>query len=562
MNYNLHFFYIFAIFLNRISRKCIPITENITQIPKNFEYIEIRCTDRNVVKYRDAFPVVHPIVPLTLKGTSSKTHQKLNVMILVLESTSKQNFQRQMPRTRTYLSSTLSAVPLQLFNKIGYNTHPNMVALLTGQPIKEFGNNCLTSQPNKSTPFLNDCPFIWKNFSERGYVTSFMEDCSLWPIFNHYWTDLFIASPTDYYYLPFAIRMDGLYPAEKRLQCHGPRLTFENMLKFGKMISEMAATTNTPYFQFMFSSRQTYKDMNGLKLLDTHLLRMLKQMKASNALNSTALFILGDHGYRFYANSYAQTLSGETEDKMPVGYVILPKWFKRKFPTASINLFKNAKKRTTAFDIHATLNDLMDLTRFATEDESDHYSKNGRGISLFRNIPEDRTCLEAGIPLEWCLTCYPNVPLLVFDNDQPTPMIMEATKMFINSINEQTKKHRDSCLPLKLKGIENAWKWDPRDVYSELCGKSLQFRTQSNAIVKISCDGFTTKIDVVKVELITSPNNGTFEGEAIRLEHGEWVMMQNVMRVDAYYNQSWCVPNKEIKPYCFCDPKLRESYIY
>lgn len=101
-------------------------------------------------------------------------------------------------------------------------------------------------------------------------------------------------------------------------------------------------------------------------------------------------------------------------------FAIFPKSFKEKYPLAIRNFQKNSRRLTTHFDIYATLKDILKLDTDSLSNEnvarrtqnlkercSNHLP---RGISLFLEIPEMRTCESAGIESHWCM-CYGRIKL-------------------------------------------------------------------------------------------------------------------------------------------------------
>ena len=62
----------------------------------------------------------------------------------------------------------------------------------------------------------------------------------------------------------------------------------------------------------------------------------------------------------------------------------------------------NAKRLTTPFDIYATLMDILSWP--ADEQLTDVDVPKERSMSLWRPIPSDRICAEAGVEAHWC-TC-------------------------------------------------------------------------------------------------------------------------------------------------------------
>jgi hypothetical protein len=95
------------------------------------------------------------------------------------------------------LSPPLSAIPLFGYNKVGDNTFPNLIPLLTGMSAHELARACY---PNHKTK-LDACPFIWKHFAAAGYRTAFGEDFPDIATFNYHKIG-FVEQPVDYYARP------------------------------------------------------------------------------------------------------------------------------------------------------------------------------------------------------------------------------------------------------------------------------------------------------------------------------------------------------------------------
>jgi membrane-anchored protein YejM (alkaline phosphatase superfamily) len=116
-----------------------------------------------------------------------------------------------------------------------------------------------------------------------------------------------------------------------------------------------------PYFQYTWATRIAHNDFNGLALGDEILLDSLKFLSSNGLLNNTAFFIISDHGSRL--GEITETKQGRIEDRLPVHYIVLPPWFKTKYPISWRNLRSNEDKLTSAFDLHKTLLQFMDLRK-------------------------------------------------------------------------------------------------------------------------------------------------------------------------------------------------------
>ncbi|VDI40002.1 Hypothetical predicted protein [Mytilus galloprovincialis] len=108
---------------------------------------------------------------LSRQSRQFEIKDRLNILLLMIDSTSRINSLRYLPKTRQYLIETLGAVEMMGYNKLADNTMVNMVPFLTGDYYEN--QPCL-----KSKHGVDNCTFIWQNYSQSGYLTHLGED---WP---------------------------------------------------------------------------------------------------------------------------------------------------------------------------------------------------------------------------------------------------------------------------------------------------------------------------------------------------------------------------------------------
>lgn len=105
-------------------------------------------------------------------------------------------------------------------------------------------------------------------------------------------------------------------------------------------------------------------------------------------------------------------------------FAVFPKSFKEKYPLAIRNFKRNSKRLTTHYDVFETLRDLSELetdsitnenVKRKTQDLKERsIDRLPRGVSLFLEVPEGRTCDSAGIESHWCM-CYEKLELSNLD---------------------------------------------------------------------------------------------------------------------------------------------------
>jgi len=131
----------------------------------------------------------------------------------------------------------LQALELCGYSRVGDNTYPNVMALLTGKLAEE-----------RPIGFIDWAPLLWKDFSAAGYRTLQVEDGFIENHVFNVWVDTlnsprgFISVPTDYYFRPLSVAMHVDHslidwrPKEYRL-CTGPVLEDELILNWVSSIT-------------------------------------------------------------------------------------------------------------------------------------------------------------------------------------------------------------------------------------------------------------------------------------------------------------------------------------
>ncbi|ROT82752.1 hypothetical protein C7M84_024084 [Penaeus vannamei] len=156
-------------------------------------------------------------------GQRGTRPDQLSVAIMGTDAVARGNLRRHMPKTFRFLREELDAIDLSGYVKVADNTDPNMYAVLMGLTAKEFKQN--KCRPRQNAKY-DDCPLIFKNFSQAGYVTAFAEDAPWMGIF-HYNQVGYVKEPTDYYNRPYFqvsekyISHNGQYGSSNGKLCQG-----------------------------------------------------------------------------------------------------------------------------------------------------------------------------------------------------------------------------------------------------------------------------------------------------------------------------------------------------
>ncbi|KAH8403376.1 hypothetical protein KR222_011514 [Zaprionus bogoriensis] len=499
------------------------------QLPADLEFLLVECSyPEDIVIYRDLhfFAVDKPAKTLGRDKQANETQERLSVMVLGIDSVSHLNFQRQMRRTASYIRRNLSHVEFWGYNKVGDNTFPNLVPLLSGLDDQELNLSCVAPL---AKPTYDGCSFIWKRYKQAGYKTIFAEDVAFLGLFN-FCRKGFRRPPTDYYLRPVVLEMEKQIAQKKDLNVHlcmGGRRTADVLLEYmRKLVPHMQREL---FFSFFWSVSLTHDYFNSPMLLDAQMAATLQRLHDSGLLNRTLVLLMADHGMRW--GSFRKTYQGMMEERQPLLIALYPAWLKQRYPQAVANLELNAKRLTTPFDLHATLLQLLDLRNLqaeqlqrSAEELADIDSSMPRGISLFLPVPAERNCEQAGIAAHWC-TCHQREELPTNDG-----RVQRAARFLVRLINERLIAH-PQCRTLYLNSILQAFIAAPhRKIVKEL---------SSDYAVDIT------------LRLQTKPGLGVFESTVRMSSYGS-ALTGTISRINLYGSQSYCINDSTLKMFCYC----------
>lgn len=264
----------------------------------------------------------------------------------------------------------------------------------------------------------------------------------------------FRHQPVDHYLRTFYLAVERRY-ATYRPYCVGSRPRHLNMISWQRQFFDRYAHCRK--FSFIFHSEFSHDNSLRLPLADDDLRRHLSALHEAGHLDRAVLVLMSDHGPRFADTR--STTRGKYDERLPYLAVRLPPAFASRHSAAADNLHVNAASGhlVTAFDVHATLldvlrlatGDLRSLPRPAAVTSNDGGSAPPlpRAISLFDEVPVDRTCAEADIAPHWC-ACLLWRPLAV-----DSAPVLQAAWRVVDVINDMTSSHRSQCAELQLDDV-------------------------------------------------------------------------------------------------------------
>ena len=259
-------------------------------------------------------------------------------------------------------------------------------------------------------------------------------------------------------------------------------------------------------------------------------------------MNHTILILMADHGARF--SGLRKTQQGRLEERMPYLGIHFPPGFKAAYPSQVEQLRRNRKRLTTNFDLHETLRDLLDNT--VVRDSRTR----GRGISLFKPVPESRSCEQAAIEPHYC-------PCLNWEDVSHNQELKESTTAaVVDFMNGLMKTAGDQCETLSVRNVTRLDSFLPRkDVLT------FKHTVDINGLVPKFDEDMTLNFELLQLVLITNPGQGLFE---VTLKHsldtGDFtVRAEDISRINKYGNASACVSDRfpNLSKFCYCKQRAR-----
>ncbi|XP_030370920.1 uncharacterized protein LOC115621412 isoform X2 [Scaptodrosophila lebanonensis] len=481
-------------------------------VPQHVKAIITKCHKINTTRVlqQDAFAFVHQ--PRNNKPEKSK---KPSVLLWGIDSLSRINFQRTMPLTYKYLREQLW-FELQGYSKIGVNTYPNLMALLTGY------NNSLSTKCYKSKIFdsLDTCHLIWKDYKQEGFVTAYAEDWAKFATFNHPQKG-FLKPPTDYYLRPFVMAIEKTLKSETKSgipYCLGRRHYAEYIYDYA--IDFTKIFKSQPSFGLFWTNSFSHNSFSLPSSMDKRTVEYMRTLEKNGIMENSIILFFSDHGMRF--GPLRKLKSGFLEERMPNMYIWLPKWFRKQYASFARALELNRNRLTSNYDIYATLQHILKLNTSAADLPRADGCPDCH--SIFFEMPENRTCSDAGISEHWC-TCnmYEESKTIDAVVKRLTSQLVEATNEYLVARNLT-----DVCSKLTLHKIVSAETKEQLDANSNFMAYRVQYEANPKKAL---------------FEATTRWNRQT--------EHID-IDVNDISRISQYENEPKCVKDMVAKKYCIC----------
>ncbi|XP_013399303.1 uncharacterized protein LOC106165596 [Lingula anatina] len=461
----------------------------------------------------------------------------LSVLMIGYDGVSRLTWMRHLPKTYQYFTKNLKGTVLEGYNIVGDGTTQAFLPILTGLTEEELPES-RRGWPGAVS--VDGFPFVWKDFKKHGYITQWVEDEPNLGTF-HYRLLGFNEIPTDHNMRVFYLRKREISNMFQSF-CLGSMSNHLNQLNWLK--DAFVAYPDKPKFVLGFYNEYSHNvEYRILQNADDGLVEFLKFLEKDGHLDSTVLILMSDHGVRY--GKLRETFQGKLEERLPFFSFRFPEKFQKLYPEAYRNFVTNAQRLTTPFDIHATFIDILNYKHSETETGG----KLKRGISLFKEIPLNRTCADAGVEPHWC-ACQEWEKLTTSDPD-----VIEAAREVVTTINTMTSEERDKCSGLSLGRVISAIKMSPDKAKVLTFEKSAD---QDGRMPQFSIEERIFAEDCVfyQVTIETQPGLGRFEATVYQSTKEKTFncAYSSISRINMYGEQPHCIMDDfpHLRPYCYC----------
>lgn len=503
----------------------IPNEQKGFKVGRGRQTVRVLCTSAlNETKYHDVLLFLPPPEPDLVPHHESD--DKMSVLILGIDSLSHMVFLRNFP----FLNGLLDYLPhskITGYSRVGLGAYENIMALLSGRSIDELDPDWQNPENESESASRGETKgphFLWEKFKAAGYRTAYGEDTAQsFAGRTERWR--FNRKFPEFNLHPIMLKMDRhtRYSIDIRemIHCTGGR-------EFGDVLRDFISSLvphfkQRLFFSFFWESQGVKEYYEFSRSLDVAYLMLLKRLEDENILNKTLVVLVSGHGLR--KGNYRMSYQGMQEESQPLLIAIYPEWLKAKYPRAIANLETNTRRLVTPYDLHETLQDMLDLDHQLKDfnlqkrmrDLESRAGKNmPRGISLFLPIPDARTCDMAGIPSLFCF-CRDLTEVPTDDG-----LVVRCSRFLVKSINQLLKPY-PKCEELKLHMVLLAY------------------------FVDFGEESFIYEL---KLRVKTLPGEGVFEG-TVRLTD-RMHLTSPVNRISRYLSRSTCVQEPYIRTMCHC----------
>ncbi|XP_053957444.1 uncharacterized protein LOC128862762 [Anastrepha ludens] len=451
----------------------------VVPLDVNGVIVNCRSRDSNKLIFVDAFFFIHKRNP----NTKYEKSKRIGVLMLGLDSMSQINLRRRMPRTHNYLENHNEWHEMLGYNKLDYDTFPNLMALLTGRSLRQHQGA------------LHTYPFLWDQAKAMFMPTAFAADRTNVHVLTAETTE-FTNPPTNYYLRPFMLaienwlRMNDSFPAPK--YCLGPRFAANYVLDYALEFAQSFAGHGGLGLFWVNSFRDYYMEPT---MFDDAFFKYLALLKSKGVLKNYVVMLLSTNG--MLRGRLNKLRSGFYEERLPFLYISLPNAWKRKHPELANALQANRNRLISPFDLHQTIKHSLALGT-SVQPQFDDVADCAKCQSILKPIATNRSCSDAGIDWMWC-SCEPFVTECYNTN-----FLMNSLLSHMNGLLSMAGLLNDTCHYISLRTLYGIYNSQRDNNYYYVKFSTSVANAEFEVALWYNSDKLTVSLDRNKVNRLDS----------------------------------------------------------
>ena len=369
----------------------------------------------------------------------------------------------------------------------------------------------------------------------------------------------FKQSPADYYNFAYWKKQPTLKRTASMRYCiNGKPFHSIYMNQIKQFIDRMNSKQNQHqnFFSYNMFSSLTHDRFETPKGFDHALYAQLSELERQGFLDNTLLMILGDHGGRPYAYG-DEMFSKFARFEYPNPFLSIKIPGKLRDTVFAKNFKSNTRKLITSFDLHKTLKQFYYLTRNGLKGDEkcrQLFSKSVsgvralRGVSLFENVPQDRSCKDAMIPINFCACLEKKlIDEKLFLKETGDLSFKNASKFIMDTLNEHIEHLKKYCALYKYENITSVSR----------VNSMLDVRNFKSLVKRINKTraNYTEYKKLYEFSILVQPGAALFK---TLLEVSEtsprFFLKSKLIRENSYGRTSSCLSgiDRDFKDACYC----------
>ncbi|KAF1759486.1 hypothetical protein GCK72_015953 [Caenorhabditis remanei] len=298
--------------------------------PTECEFLETGCWENGLFGEREVYGYIHTqILPKSLPKPSKTNKNLSDVFVILVDSMSSRMMKRSLAKTVEFMTQQFQAVDFPFYSQVALRSQVNALPLWFGKQVEagsmQDGRKIEVdwSEEEYCNQYLDDKPNMFKDFTEAGYTTNYIDDWYYQCLTSNPDCKGFQNYHSNHSFFPFVsilektdlkITKDHLKGEKSCREVHSAALEY-----FQQFVE---AYKNRPKFVWYWSVHLAHHFLMGADRFDIPLLEFLQGN--SEMFDDAFIVLMADHGFRAGTPEFYKTEIGNLERHNPALMISVP----------------------------------------------------------------------------------------------------------------------------------------------------------------------------------------------------------------------------------------------